>query len=164
MGTKDTIYIEILNKKGVRRAIKALQFTSSIDKSKLKKIVNAPISRMQNRSKSNLTKQRSVITGGLLGSFRTTSEMGRDTYYAKYESSSKYVYSIDKGTKDRYTSSGKWTGAVGHSTTNYKGKNTSFKLGFASRAIQKELPSIKPDLTKGVERVVSDILKRNPTI
>jgi len=157
----NNVYIELLNKREVKRIFRALQLTNERDKRKLKALVKAPIKRMEKDSKVNLTKQKSVISGNLLNSFRTTATSGKDTYYAKYESSSKYAYSIDQGTKDRYTSGGKWTGAVGKATTDYKGRNYSFRLGFAERAIKKTLPTIKPYLNKGIERVVASIIRRN---
>jgi len=161
MSKKNTVYIEILNKRNVNEVLRALQFTNSRDKRALSKIVSAPIKRMQYGSKVNLTKQKSVITSNLLNSFKNKTTIGRDFYYSRFGSTSKYVYAIDLGTEDRYTASGKWTGAVGRATTDYKGRNYAFKLGFATRAVQSELPTLPSKLNKDVERVVDNILTRN---
>jgi hypothetical protein len=158
--SENTAVISILNKRQVKRTFKALAFTKSSDRTALRKVAKAPIAKIERTSIINLAKQRSYKTGKLNKSFRVRSRRRREDYYATFETNSKYSKALNSGTGDRYTKSGRWTGAVGKATTNYKGRNYSFRLGFASRAIKHVLPKIPDMLSKGVESVVNKIIMR----
>ena len=157
----ETVYLEIVNKTQVAKTFRALTFANPIDKKALRELVKQPIVKMRNKSKENLISQGSVKTGALLGSFSVRSRAYKNEYIAEYGSTSKYNYPVDIGTGDRYTKKGKWTGAVGKATTNYVGRNYSFKLGYANRAINDVLPSIETHLAKGIDTIVQAIIIRN---
>ena len=152
-------YIENLGE--VQKIFKALAMADATDKAKLMTLVKTPISQMENLSKHNLTSQRSVKTGNLLSSLRTRSHSNPYGVSAYFESNSIYNSPIDNGTGDRFTSAGKWTGAVGRATTNYKGRNYSFKLGFDTKAIKTIEPTVEPFIVSGLNAIINDIIERN---
>ena len=144
----------------VEKLMNALQLSNYTDKMYIRQIVKAPIARMESMSRGNLVRQKSYKTGSLAASLRTRSLALPNVYTAQFESDSKYAQALNKGTKDRYTSGGRWTGAVGRATTNYKGRNKLFDIGFADKAIAMEAPGIESYLTIQLEYLVNQIIQR----
>jgi hypothetical protein len=152
-------YIE--NLANLNKLMYDLQLDNSDTKSYIRQIVKAPMISIENKSKINLTRQKSIKTGNLLNSFRVRSQTNANSYESTLQSNSPYVFPIDRGTVDRFTKDGRWTGAVGKATTDYKGRNKLFQLRFIGRAIDSELPTIERDLSDGIERVINSIIARN---
>lgn len=156
----NNIDIVIINDASVKRTFHALQLLNHSDKTDIRHIVKAPIDNMKRNSSINLTRQKSIKSGKLLRSLTTKSYARRGDYIATFGSDSKYSHAIDHGTGDRFTAAGKWTGAVGRATTNYKGRNYSFRLGFAQRAVYQVIPTIEHSLTLGLNKIINRVLIR----
>ena len=89
------------------------------------------------------------IKRGVVGKYKTKKYKS-----ARVRGAINHFHLINSGTKARrQNTTGRFTGAVGKSRTNYRNKNTAFSIGFADNAIRAIIPSIPGQLTQDLARI-----------
>lgn len=136
-----------------------------------------PFNKMKSDAKSNLASQGSLgknrnLYRGLSVGSRISRTKGYMTVAfgarskkvnenKKYKGKTNHFHLVNSGTSNRWTNTLRFTGAVGKSKTSYKGKNKSFRLGFADKAIKPILPTIRGVYISEFNRILNGIKTPN---
>jgi hypothetical protein len=151
-----------------------LDLTDRANVSKTRSVLRKPFAKMKSDAKKNLKSQGSVFTGNLERGLGVGSKVSKAKGYmsvafggraktVKNPDGSKkkamnHFHLVNSGTKYRNTlRPTRYTGAVGRSKTDYEGKNKSFRIGFADKAIKSHINSIEGIYIDGFNKILQAI-------
>ena len=155
----------------LQRLFKKLDLTDKENLKAVRSVIKAPFNEMRKNARANLRGQGSVKTGNLYRglSVGTSFKKSRHAFSVAFggrkrgDAKINHFHLINSGTKRRFTKSGAYRGAVGKATTPYRGRNSSFRTGFADKAILSILPRIPQELMEGIRDIVFKQLTKNYT-
>lgn len=163
--------ISIKNFNHVIKHMAKLDLTNRKNLRETRKVMKKPFLIMAKRSRQNLKSQGSIMDGNLNRALSVGSKFkkaqgkflvafGARTRVAissKRKRSLNHLHLVNSGTKGRYTKKGQYRGVVGRAKSGDKRLNTSYRRGFADKAIKPVLPTIKSIYIKGFNIIVSKI-------
>lgn len=160
----------IQNGRELQRLFKKLEMSDRNVASEVRKVMKAPFNEIKKKAKSNLKAQGSIVKGNLYRGLAVGSSFKKSRGYfsvafggRKRGAKMNHFHFVNSGTKSRVTKSGANRGAVGKARTAYRGRNSSFRLAFADKAIRGTITTIPSRLTDGIRDIVYSQIRKTPT-